>query len=374
MANKKVTSQDVARRAGVSQSAVSRVFSGASASKITIAKVRKAADEMGYRPNSLARAMITGKSRIIGLVVAYLENQFYPIALDRLSNALQAKGYHILIFMATNTRDAVSKVVEELIDYQVDAIITASVAMSSDLTQRCAVAGIPVVMFNRGQDGGGQDSGGQDGTSQDGTSQDSGGHSSVTSANIDGGRKAANFLIAGGHKRIAHIAGWGGSSTGRDRLRGFTEGLAAHGQTPLAVIDGMYARAAAAQAARTLMARTDPPDAIFVGNDHMAFAVMDTLRHELGLRVPHDVSVVGYDDVPLASWPAYDLTTVRQPVNRMVEATVETILAKIEGPPRPAQKIEIDGPLITRSSARIPEGHIPEDHIPEGQIPERWTS
>lgn len=334
--NEKITSLDVSRRAGVSQSAVSRVFSGASASKETTAKVRKAADELGYRPNSLARAMITGKSRIIGLVVAYLDNQFYPIALEHLSNTLQAKGYHILIFMAANRQDTVGKVVEELIDYQVDGIITASVAMSSDLTERCAITGIPVVMFNRGQDGSG--------------------HSSITSANIEGGRRVAEFLVAGAHKRIAHIAGWEGSSTGRDRLRGFTEGLAARGQTPLAVIDGMFDRESAAEATRTLMALTDPPDGIFVGSDHMAFAVMDTLRKDLGLRVPQDVSIVGYDDVPLASWAAYDLTTVRQPVNRMVEATVETILAMIDDPSRPAQKIEIEGPLIARGSARIPKG------------------
>lgn len=336
MMTEKATSQDVARRAGVSQSAVSRVFSGASASKATSVKVRKAADELGYRPNSLARAMITGKSRIIGLVVAYLDNQFYPIALEHLSNTLKDKGYHILVFMAANAKETVGEVVEELIDYQVDGIITASVGMSSDLTQRCAVAGIPVVMFNRGQDGSG--------------------HSSITSANVDGGRRVAEFLIEGGHTRIAHIAGWEGSSTGRDRRRGFTEGLIANGQEPLDIIDGMFDRDAAAQATRTLMARNDPPDAIFVGNDHMAFAVMDTLRGELGLRVPEDVSVVGYDDVPLAEWAAYDLTTVRQPVNRMVDATVETIVAKINDPTRPAQKIEIDGPLIARGSARIPEG------------------
>ena len=95
--NEKVTSLQVARRAGVSQSAVSRVFSGASASKNTVAKVRAAALDLGYRPNPLARAMITGKSRIIGLVVAYLDNQFYPMALERLSAALQEKGYHTLV-------------------------------------------------------------------------------------------------------------------------------------------------------------------------------------------------------------------------------------------------------------------------------------
>ncbi len=332
----RITSLDVARRAGVSQSAVSRVFSGASASAATIAKVRAAADELGYRPNSLARAMITGKSRIIGLLVAYLDNQFYPVALERLSNALQAKGYHILVFMVENASDGIDDTVQELLGYQVDGIVTASVSMSSELTARCAAAGIPVVMFNRGQDGSG--------------------FSSVTSANVEGGRKVAEFLLAGGHQRIAHIAGWEGSSTGRDRQRGFVEGLAAQGAAPVAVIDGMYKRGVAAEAARALMARPDAPDAIFVGNDHMAFAVLDVLRAELGRDVPNEVSVVGYDDVPLAAWPAYDLTTVRQPVNRMVEATVDTLLAQIDDRARPAQKIEIDGPLILRGSARIPEG------------------
>lgn len=337
MAGRKVTSFDVARRAGVSQSAVSRVFTpGGSASAATAAKVRKAAEELGYRPNPIARAMSTGSSRIVGLVVAYLDNQFYPLALERLSNALQARGYHILIFMASNAAEGVERVVRELIDYHVDGIVTASVALSNDLTRRCAAEGIPVVMFNRGQDGGGV--------------------SAVTSANTEGGRKVAEFLLAGGHRRIAHVAGWAGSSTGRDRARGFAEGLARGGAAPFAVIDGMYDRRVAAGAARTLMAGRERPDAIFVGNDHMAFAVMDVLRSELGIAVPGEVSVVGYDDVPLAAWPAYDLTTLCQPLDRMVEATVETLLAEIADPARPATRIEIDGPLVLRGSARIPEG------------------
>ena len=332
----RVTSLDVARRAGVSQSAVSRVFSGASASEATARKVRKAAAELGYRPNPLARAMITGKSKIIGLMVAYLDNQFYPLALERLSRALQEEGYHILVFLMENATDGVDKIVRELSDYRVEGIITASVGMTNDLTERCAAEGIPVVMFNRGQDGSGL--------------------SSVTSANVDGGRRVAEFLIAGGHRRIAHVAGWQGSSTGRDRQRGFLEGLAAAGMAPAGLIDGMYDREQAAEATRILMAGDERPDAIFVGNDHMAFSVLDVLRHELNLRVPEDVSVVGYDDVPQAAWKAYDLTTLRQPVNRMVEATVETMLAQIADPTRAAQKIQIEGPLTLRSSARIPKG------------------
>ena len=118
MANEKITSLDVARRAGVSQSAVSRVFTpGASVSKHTVEKVRRAAAELGYRPNVLARSLITGRSRIIGLVVAYLENYFYPVV-ERLSVALQEQGYHVLVFMAAPTVGDVQGVVQEILDYR----------------------------------------------------------------------------------------------------------------------------------------------------------------------------------------------------------------------------------------------------------------
>jgi len=336
MPQAKVTSAEVAARAGVSRSAVSRVFTpGASASAKTVEKVRKAAAELGYRPNVLARAMVSGKSRIIGLVVAYLDNQFYPLALELLSNALQARGYHILIFTAQNSTDGVEAVIQDLMDYQVDGIVAASVSMSSDLAERARKIGIPVVLFNRGQDDAAV--------------------SSVTSANVDGGRKVAEFLLAGGHRRIAHIAGWQGSSTGRDRQTGFLRVLDAAGVAPVAVIDGMYKRPVAFQAARDLLAGPARPDAIFVGNDHMAFAAIDALR-TAGVAVGEEISVVGYDDVPLAGWAAYDLTTLRQPVNRMVEATVDLMLRQIETDTPKAERIEIAGDLILRGSARIPEG------------------
>lgn len=341
----RVTAQDVARLAGVSQSAVSRVFTpGASASKATTAKVRAAAEQLGYRPNVLARSLITGRTRIIGLVVAYLENQFYPVALELLSRALQAKGYHVLVFMASNATEGVSEVMAELLDYQVDGIITASVAMTNDLTTRCDAAGIPVVMFNRGQ-------------ADPRLSE-------VTSDNIAGGHAAACHLIATGHRRIAHVMGWQGASTGRDRAQGFSNALANAGMTPVAMIDGMFSRDTAAQATRDLFGAPfdsgDRPDAVFVGNDHMAFAVMDVLRFELGLNVPGDVSVVGYDDVPLASWPAYDLTTIRQPVRRMVDATVDLLLGQIEGDHDP-HTIRIDGTLIQRGSVRDRNNHKDKD-------------
>ncbi len=336
MAQIKVTSAEVAARAGVSQSAVSRVFTpGASASPKTAEKVKRAAAELGYRPNVLARAMVSGKSRIIGVIVADLENQFYPDVLEKLSNALQAEGYHVLVFMASNTSGNINRVVEEILDYQVDGIIAASVALSSELSDRCQAANIPMVLFNRGQDD---------------TSM-----SIVTSDNLAGGRKIADFLVAGGHQKIGYIAGWEGASTQRDREAGFLQGLTEAGLSLHARTVGNFHMDQAREATLQMFTQ-DPPDAVFVANDHMALAVMDTLRHELGIKVPEDVSVVGYDDVTMSSWPSYNLTTVRQPANRMVAETVTTLLAKINDIETLPRKVEIEGPLIVRKSARIPEG------------------
>ncbi|MEM1101780.1 MAG: LacI family DNA-binding transcriptional regulator [Pseudomonadota bacterium] len=324
----KVTSFDVAKRAGVSQSAVSRVFSGASASKATQAKVRAAAEELGYRPNVLARSLITGRSKIIGLVVAYLENPFYVDALERLSNALQAQGYHMLIFTASWSSD-VETVVQELLDYQVDGIIAASVAISDGLMDRCAVAGIPVVLFNRGQPGGAL--------------------TQVTCANRAAGAVIAEHLVALGHRKIGHIAGWEGSLTGRDRAAGFAEGLARHG-LEASVIAGDYSRERARAAACALVDEAGV-DAIFAGNDHMAFAALDALCHERGMRAGEDISIVGFDDVPMAAWSAYDLTTWRQPSGQMVDATVARMMALIDGDTTP-RRVEIEGELIVRGSTR----------------------
>ncbi|MDG1345496.1 MAG: LacI family DNA-binding transcriptional regulator [Candidatus Thioglobus sp.] len=334
MSTQKITSMEVAKLAGVSQSAVSRVFTpGASSSKKTNELVRKAAAELGYRPNVLARSLITGKSRMIGLVVAYLDNYFYPEALELLSSALQKKGYHVLIFMSGNKEGDIAEAVDEILDYQVDGIIAASVSMSSDLAKRCTSAGVPVVLFNR--------------------TQDDDRLSAVTSDNFQGGQKVARFLLAGGHKRIGYIAGWEGASTQRDREKGFTEELVRNGQELYAREVGNFNSDEARQAARTMFSKQNFPDAVFVANDAMAIAVIDVIRFELGLQVPEQVSVVGYDDVPISSWPAYDLTTVRQPANRMVAETVSILIESIENKTTTARRIEIDGPLMVRGSAKI---------------------
>ena len=335
MSQVRVTSLQVAQKAGVSQSAVSRVFTpGASASAKTIEKVQKASAELGYRPNSLARAMVSGKSRIIGLVVAYLNNQFYPEALEKLSKKLQERGYHVLVFMASNSSDNIETVIEEILDYQVDGIIAASVALSPELSNKCREAGVPLVLFNR--------------------AHESPNMSAVTSDNYAGGEKVAKYLISAGYEKIAYLAGWEGASTQRDREAGFLDTLNASGIELFSRGFGNFEMAQSKKATHEMFKKTADhrPDVVFVANDHMALAVMDTLRYELGLKIPEDVAVVGYDDVPAAEWPSYDLTTVRQCSGQMVNITIDILLEEIETEGSQPRIVKIDGPLIIRGSSR----------------------
>jgi DNA-binding LacI/PurR family transcriptional regulator len=204
--------------------------------------------------------------------------------------------------------------------------------MSSSLATECQKQGIPVVLFNREQDGLGLNA--------------------VITDNRAGGRAVARLLVSLGHRRIGYIAGFEGASTQRDRELGFRDGLdgAGHGIVARGVGNFEYPRAQ--DAARRMFDRPDPPDAVFVCNDHMAFAVMDVVRFELGLRVPEEVSIVGFDDVPPAAWPAYALTTFRQPVNRMVAETVTALLARIEDKAAPSRRVVLDGQLVVRGSTR----------------------
>ena len=278
--------------------------------------------------------MVSGKSRIIGLVVAYLNNQFYPEALEKLSKKLQERGYHVLVFMTSNSSDNIDTVIEEILDYQVDGIIAASVALSPELSNKCREAGVPLVLFNR--------------------AHESPNMSAVTSDNYAGGEKVAKYLISAGYEKIAYLAGWEGASTQRDREAGFMDTLNASGIELFSRGFGNFEMAQSKKATHEMFKKTADhrPDVVFVANDHMALAVMDTLRYELGLKIPEDVAVVGYDDVPAAEWPSYDLTTVRQCSGQMVNITIDILLEEIETEGSQPRIVKIDGPLIIRGSSR----------------------
>lgn len=339
------TAQEVARLAQVSQSAVSRTFTpGASVSEETRSKVLVAAKTLGYRPNALARSLITQRSRIIALVMSYLENQFYPLVIERLSQKLQKQGYHVLMFISDlNDTDDTDDVLAEILQYQVDGIVMASTMLSSDLAKNCADSGVPVVLFNRVAD--------TSALARHTTS-------SVTSDNYRGGRMVAELLLVRGHRRIAFVAGLENSSTSIERERGFTEALREGDVSVFRRAVGHYSFEGAQQATRALFAGADRPDAVFVANDHMAIAAMDVLRFELGLRVPQDVSVIGFDDVPQAAWGAYQLSTVVQSVEEMVDATVALLHEQMQGEVRP-RNVVIPCRVLERQSVRAATGASP---------------
>jgi DNA-binding LacI/PurR family transcriptional regulator len=331
----RVTARDVARAAGVSQPTVSRVFSrSASVDPRKAERVRLAAEELGYIPNLAARSLNTGQSYRIGIVLAYLKNGFFGAALQRLSRALNAQGYAVTVYFAGNRAEEVDAIASDLVAEQVDGIILASVSLSNTLVARLHKTGIPCVLFNRGQAGSAV--------------------SMVTAANFEGARAATAFLIAGGHRRIAHLAGWRNAMNGLDRQNGFLAAMGAAQMTPLACIDCHFRRSVAMSETRALFAQKVVPDAVFAATDHMAFGVLEVLRGELGLRVPQDVSVVGYDDAPMAQWGVFDLTTVRQPLDQMVDQTVSMLLRHVQDPASAPEKIVLSGELVIRGSARRP--------------------
>ena len=328
--------QDVADLAQLSQSAVSRTFTpGASVSEEMRRKVLAAAQRLGYRPNALARSLITRQSRIVALVMSYLENQFYPLVIEKLSQKLQKEGYHVLMFIA-NIDEGADGVLADILQYQVDGIVLASAMLSPTLAKSCLDVGVPVVQFNRISD--------LAGLARYATG-------SVTSDNAAGGRMAAELLVARGYRRIAFLAGLEDSSTSRERERGFNQALAELDTRAACRDTGNYSFAGAQDAVRRLFDRADRPDAVFVANDHMAIAAMDVLRLELGLRIPEDVGVIGFDDVPQAAWGAYQLTTVCQRVEPMVDAAVTLLRERMSGQ-APARDIVVPCVLVERKTVR----------------------
>lgn len=329
-----VTSQQVAQVAGVSQSAVSRTFTpGASISPATREKVLQAARELGYRPNAIARSLNTARSRIVGVVMSYFDNQFYPQVLEALAQKLDELNYHLLLFVGDKDGN-VDRIFDQIMQYRVDGIVLASVSLSIELSEECLAAGIPVVLFNR--------------NAENGTA------SSVNTDNAKAARQIAEFLLAGEHRHFAYVAGIAESSVNLARQQGYVAALQARGMKDIQVVFGNYDAEQTAKAARELFSSPQPPDAIFAANDHMALTVMDVARYEFGLRIPQDVSVVGYDDTGPSGWPSYALTSASQPVDAMVTATVELLMKQIDSGNIEPEQVIVPGALIVRHSARRP--------------------
>jgi DNA-binding LacI/PurR family transcriptional regulator len=326
------TAHDVARLAGVSQSAVSRCFTpGASVSDAMRARVQQAANTLGYRPNLIARSLITRESTIIGVVVPDLDNPFYASVVGRLSSLLTASGRRILLFRSPAT-DSSDPVLEDVLRYRVDGLILISSPLSSTFADECVRTGLPVVQLNR-------------------TSMRA--HvSSVVGDNVRGATEIATHLLRHGHRRLAYVAGHDGASTSQEREKGFTTALRQAGLTLAMREVGHYTQIGAEAATRRLLSASAPPDAIFFANDYMALAGLSVARHEFGVDVGRDVSIVGFDDIPMAAWPDFALTTFRQPIDDMCARTVEVIQAQVGDIGIAPSRLVLPGELVVRGSTR----------------------
>lgn len=332
---RRVTSQEVAKLAGVSQPTVSRTFTpGGNVSEKVRKKVLAAAKKLGYKPNAIARSLITQRSNMIGVIMGDIANPFYPEVLRILTNKLQDEGLRLMLFTVPHEQ-SVDDILPQVMEYQVDGVIITSAKISSDAVEDCVKQGKPVVLFNR--------------YARDTLAN------AVCCDNVEGGRVIANFLADAGHQRIAMVTGDPDTSTAQDRERGFMSRLEERGFQHVAHRCGYFTYEGGAEAARNLLAVESPPDAVFCCNDIMAVGFMDTARNEFGLKVPDDISVIGFDDVSLAAWPSFSLTTAKQRINRMTDETITILKNHIEDPEMAPVMRLVPGILMLRNSCRLPD-------------------
>lgn len=342
-----ITSRDVARAAGVSQATVSRTIAGSKSVKpATRTKVFDAMSRLGYIPNASARAMRTGLTRSVGVVVADLRNPFYPEILDALTANLDENGQNVVVWNADGGHDRAA--IDAFRQGAVDGVVFTTVTDTSAPLRAAISKNYPVVLANRTVAGIICDQ--------------------VSSDNEDGGAQVARHFIESGRANLAFIGGPAITSTSRERAQGFKNEISQLGKE---LADsryrfGSYSHQFGYEAMQDLMTMKNPPDAIFCGNDLLAFGAIDYAR-EHSIRVPDDVWVVGYDDVGMAAWPAYDITTVRQDIYAIASESVRLLLARIADPSRPPQSVKLASELIVRSTSWHPMPQSAEPNIEPGQ-------
>jgi DNA-binding LacI/PurR family transcriptional regulator len=326
-----VTARQVAKRLGLSQSTVSRAFThSASIHPKTRERVVRAANSLGYQPNIIARSLITKRTNIIAVVMANLTDPFYPLVLERLAQRIQSSGRQLLFFMIPPGRH-VDEVLPSLLQYKVDAILITSATVSSRMAAVCVAEGIPVVLFNRYVPGLKV--------------------AAVCCDNVAGGRAVADHLWNRGHVRSAFVSGESDVTTNLDRAHGFSVRLQELGiELHANETGGDFTYAAGYAAAHRLIDRHSALDSIFFASDIMAIGGIEAIR-AANLRVPEDISVVGFDDISVAGWPSYELTTIRQPITEMVDRAAEILSLDTAKNEKPSHKIHLlKGNLVERKT------------------------
>lgn len=332
------TSYDVARAAGVTQSTVSRCFRDDSAiSHATRAHVLETARRLGYVPNALARSLITRRSNMVGVIVTRYTLRANPDVIHAIGEALTAAGKTLLLVTAARDLPR-SAELDGVLEYPLDGLISCVQLADADIA-RFRARHIALAFYNRRSPGIPVDS--------------------VTADHAAAAAAAATALHAAGHRRFLCVAGPADAPVSRERTEGFITALAALGIPRPHVIATDFSYEGGRDGFLATERGERLPEAVFCANDQIALGVMDACRFALGLRIPADISIVGFDDIAEAGRPAYLLTTMRQDSVDMARQAVDLLLNRLATPDLPVIRREIPARMVMRTSAKL-AGALPE--------------
>ena len=334
-----ITIRDVAERAGVSTSTVSHVVNETRyVSPAVQARVRQAMDDLGYRPNALARSLRMKRSQTLGMLVPDIANPFFAEIVRAIEDVAFQAGYSV--FLCSSEGDLAKERLSTnvLVEKQVDGIVFVTAGASADVVERLVAHDVPMVLIDRELPGVEADV--------------------VLADNLAGGRKATAHLAELGHRRIACITGPSELTLSAQRVIGYRAMLDEFGivQDDTLVLRGNFDYESGWQDTQALLALPDRPTAIFACNDLMAIGAMRAV-FAAGLRVPEDISVVGFDNTPMAPYTNPPLTTIAQPIGGIGQAAIQMLLARIADKTRPPQRQTLPMHLIVRASTAALNNH-----------------
>lgn len=329
----RATSRDVARAAGVHQSTVSRVLNGdRRISRETRERVEAAVETLGYVPSRRAQNLRSRRSAVVGVMVHDIDNAFYPRLLSDVHGELTAGGYAVVLIVDPLHRRSDMTRMRHLFDDSLDGVLITTATVDDETPRELSKRGMPLVLAVRSVPDLAVDT--------------------VESDNVAAGREAARHLVALGHTDIAFVMGPAETSTTRDRLRGVLDVLQTE-PPPDRIMHGPYRHETGYAACRRLMMGDNPPTAVIAGNDVMAIGVLDAAWRS-GVATPDDLSVIGFDDIPMAAWQAFNLTTVRQDSKSIAEQAARRLIERIDEPDAPPHHDIFPVSLTVRATTAPP--------------------
>ncbi len=324
---------DVAARAGVSKSLVSLVLRGSPRVREEKRKaVLRAAEQLGYRPNAVARSLVRRRTNVIGVMLSDLHNQYFVEVVDGIEAEALAAQYRALINTGGRLPEREWDAIETMLQLRTDGVILAGPVLPSSRILEAA-ASVPVVLVARASRWSSVDS--------------------VTNDDRGGARLAVDHLVSLGHRMIAHVDGGRGAGA-EARRQGFLDAMRDHGLAGTALVaPGAFTEEGGAAGIDALLSRGRRPTAVFVANDLAAVGALHALERQ-GLGVPDDVSVVGYDNTALAALGHISLTTIDQPRREIGATAVRLLLERLENGRRGARHVVVPPSLVVRGTTAPP--------------------